>query len=162
MQAQSSNPAPYVVNTEDDIIVQAFEILSKRLPLREVMISPKAVKDYLIMANAVKTDQAVERFSVLFLDSNHGVICFETMFSGTLNQTSVYPREIVRAALKHNASAVILSHNHPSGNPEPSSADEKLTQILKDALRTVDVRVLDHIVVTPSGKSISFAERGMI
>lgn len=129
-------------------------------PLREhpVLDAPQKVKDYL----ALKLGQrAQEVFAVLFLDGQHRLIEFEEMFFGTLAQTSVYPREVVKRALRHNAGAVILAHNHPSGTAEPSRADELLTQTLKSALQIVDVRVLDHQVVG-QGCVVSFAERGLL
>jgi DNA repair protein RadC len=98
---------------------------------------------------------------VLFLDSQHRLIACEELFRGTLAQTSVYPREVVKAALAHNAAAVILCHNHPSGIAEPSRADELLTQALKQALALVDIRTLDHFVVA-GANVISFSERGLI
>ena len=102
-----------------------------------------------------------EVFAVLWLDAQNRLIAFEELFRGTLTQTSVYPREIVKGALARNAAAVILAHNHPSGVPEPSRADENLTRILKEALALVDVRVLDHLVVASTGVT-SLAERGLI
>jgi len=120
--------------------------------------APQVVKDYL----AVRLGgQEREVFAVVFLDSQHQVIDYREMFFGTLSQTSVHPREVVKAALSLNAGAVILAHNHPSGVPEPSRADEMLTQSLKATLATVDVRVLDHIVIG-GGKAVSFAERGLL
>lgn len=98
---------------------------------------------------------------VLFLDAQHRVIAFEELFAGTLTQTSVYPREVVRRALGHNAAAVILAHNHPSEVAEPSRVDEQLTRALQTALGTVDVRVLDHLVVAGT-RIVSFVERGLI
>jgi DNA repair protein RadC len=98
---------------------------------------------------------------VLFLDSQHRLLALEELFTGTLTQTSVYPREVVLRALHHNAGAVVLAHNHPSGVAEPSRADEFLTQTLKSALALVDVRVLDHLVVG-QGRVVSFAERGLL
>ena len=98
---------------------------------------------------------------MLFLDAQSKMIDFDVMFRGTLTQTSVYPREVVKAALTKNAAAVILTHNHPSGSTEPSRADEFLTQTLKQALALIDVRVLDHIVVGAGGAT-SFAERGLL
>ena len=95
------------------------------------------------------------------LDSRHGVLGTVEMFHGTLAQTSVYPREVVKAALHANAAALVLYHNHPSGQPEPSRADEHLTKVLKGALELVDIRVLDHIVVG-GGRFVSLAERGLI
>jgi DNA repair protein RadC len=102
-----------------------------------------------------------EVFSVVFLDAQHRVIEYREMFRGTLTQTSVYPREVVKEALQLHAAAVILAHNHPSGLPEPSRADELLTSTLKSALALVDVRVLDHLVVG-AGQVVSFAERGLL
>jgi len=102
-----------------------------------------------------------EIFTVIFLDGQHRTIVTEELFRGTLTQASVYPREVVKRALFHNAAAVILAHNHPSGLAEPSKADEMLTQSLKQALALVDVRVLDHFVIG-SEEVVSFAERGLI
>ena len=102
-----------------------------------------------------------EVFRVVFLDAQHRVIELQQMFRGTVTQTSVYPREVVKTSLALNAAAVILAHNHPSGAAEPSRADEYLTQTLKTALQLVDVRVLDHLVVTANAVT-SFAERGLL
>lgn len=102
-----------------------------------------------------------EQFAVMFLDSQHRLTAFEVMFTGTLTQTSVYPREIVKAALSHDAAAVVLAHNHPSGTVQPSRADEALTQSLKGALALVDVRVLDHVIVS-AGSALSMAEHGLL
>ena len=102
-----------------------------------------------------------EVFCCLFLDNRHRVLAFEELFRGTLNGTAVYPREVVKRALVHNAAAVILVHNHPSGVSEPSRADETLTARLKEALTLVDVRLLDHLVVG-DGEMVSFSERGLI
>ena len=96
---------------------------------------------------------------MVFLDSQHRLLALEEMFRGTLTQTSVYPREVVLRALHHNAAAVVLAHNHPSGSVQPSRADEALTQTLKSALALVDVRVLDHIIVAP-GQALSLTETG--
>ena len=98
---------------------------------------------------------------VLFLDAQNRLIACEEMFRGTLTQTSVYPREVVKAALKHNAAAVIFAHNHPSGVAEPSRADEVLTVALKQALSLVECKALDHFIVATE-KTISFAERGLL
>ncbi|MED5621157.1 RadC family protein [Ideonella sp. BN130291] len=120
--------------------------------------SPQTVKDYLSLHLA---QLPYEVFAVLFLDGQHRLLQLEEMFRGTLSQTSVYPREIVRRAMSLNAGAVILAHNHPSGVAEPSRADELLTQALKSALALVDVRVLDHLVIARAGV-VSFAERGLL
>ena len=168
-QVKSQDPAPYSVERqaiqsagEDAVIAEALKILAARFFVGAAVHTPGAVKNYLVMRNAAEADQHVERFGVLYLDSQNRVICFETLFTGTLSQTSVYPREVVRAALRHNASAVVLTHNHPSGSLTPSRADEALTRNLKDALALVDVRVLDHIITSPDGKSASMAEMGLV
>lgn len=120
--------------------------------------SPQAVKDYL---TSRLRHQPREVFACLFLDNKHRVIEYEALFFGTINAASVYPREVVRKALEHNAAAVILSHNHPSGVAEPSLADEQITRKLAGALDAIDVRVLDHMVIG-DGETVSFAERGLI
>jgi DNA repair protein RadC len=120
--------------------------------------SPTAVRDFLRLSIQ---DRPVEVFVGLFLDAQNRVIAVEELFSGTLTQTSVFPREVVRRALHHNAAGVIFAHNHPSGVAEPSHADETLTQALKEALALIDVRVLDHFVVG-RGATLSFAERGLL
>ena len=122
------------------------------------LTSPEAVRDYL---RSLIADLPHETFVVLFLDSQHRLIGADEMFRGTLAQTSVYPREVVKAALAHNAAAVIFAHNHPSGLAEPSRADELLTQALKQALALVDIRTLDHFVVA-ARQVVSFAERGLL
>jgi DNA repair protein RadC len=125
---------------------------------RAAMHNPDAVKDYMRLALGGET---VERFGVLYLDSQNRAIAFEIVFNGTLTQASVYPREIIRAALGHSAAAVILAHNHPSGYLKPSRADEQLTQTLKAALALLDVRVLDHVIVS-GDQALSMAERGLV
>ena len=127
---------------------------------RNAMSSPGAAKDYLRLLLA---NRGHEVFVVLFLDVQNRVIACEEMFRGTLTQTSVYPREVVKRTLELNAAAVILAHNHPSGNVDPSRADEVLTQTLRAALALVDARVLDHFIVAGNGNSIlSMAERGLL
>lgn len=143
--------------------LQAAVELGKRLLREEArragpIDSPQKVRSYLCMALA---KLGHEVFTVLFLDAQHRLIACEEMFRGTLTQTSVYPREVVKQALRHNCAAVILAHNHPSGVAEPSRADESLTRALQSALALIDVRVLDHIVVAGCG-SVSFAERGLL
>jgi len=126
---------------------------------RETLLnSPQKVRDYLRLTLAHLQHEV---FVALFLDAQNRLIAHDELFRGTLTQTSVYPREIVKQALRHNAGAVIFAHNHPSGIAEPSRADELLTRTLKTALDLVDVRVLDHIVVAGS-TSTSFAERGLL
>ena len=125
---------------------------------RDVLASPAEVRTYLRVMLA-KRDHEV--FMVLFLDAQNRVIASEEMFRGTLTQTSVYPREVVKRALAHNAAAVILAHNHPSGLAEPSRADEFLTRTLRESLALIDVRVLDHFIVAGNGV-VSFSERGLL
>ena len=132
--------------------------LAQRLAKRAVMSSPQQVKDFLRLQLA---HEGQEVFAVMFLDVQNQLLQFEPMFRGTLSQTSVYPREVVKRALAVQASAVILAHNHPSGIAEPSRADEFLTQTLKLALQLIDVRVIDHLVVG-GDQAISFAERGLL
>ncbi|MBX3637029.1 MAG: DNA repair protein RadC, partial [Rubrivivax sp.] len=136
----------------------ARRALAQQLKAAPVFDSPQRVKDYLALHLG---GRAQEVFAVLFLDGQHRLLRLEEMFAGTLTQTSVYPREVVRRALALNAGAVVLAHNHPSGLAEPSRADEYLTQTLKSALALVDVRVLDHLVVG-QGQVVSLAERGLI
>jgi DNA repair protein RadC len=136
----------------------ARRAMSQQLKEREVFSSPGAVKDYLQLRLARK---AHEVFAVLFLDAQNRLIEMEELFRGTLTQTSVYPREVVQRALKLEAAAVVLAHNHPSGTVQPSRADEALTQTLKAALALIDVRVLDHVIVAP-GDALSMAEKGLI
>ena len=132
--------------------------LIEALRHQDVLSSPASVRDYLRMTLAGRD---YEVFMVLFLDAQHRVIQPEEMFRGTLTQTSVYPREVVKRSLVNNAAAVIFAHNHPSGVAEPSHADELLTRSLKQALALVDVNVLDHFVVAES-RVMSFAERGLL
>lgn len=132
--------------------------LAQELKQRAVLSTPQQVKDFLRLKLA---HLGHEVFAVLFLNAQHQLVALEEMFRGTLTQTSVYPREVVKRALELQASAVILAHNHPSGAAEPSRADEFLTQTLKAALALIDVRVLDHLVVGRAGV-VSFAERGLL
>jgi DNA repair protein RadC len=136
----------------------ARRALNQQLSDQPVFDSPNRVKDYLALRLGGRQQEV---FAVLFLDGQHRCIRLEEMFQGTLTQTSVYPREVVKRALALNAGAVVLAHNHPSGLAEPSRADEFLTQTLKTALQLVDVRVLDHIVVG-QGQTVSLAERGLM
>lgn len=158
MLLRSEDRKPYA-DDPDAIIAKALAILYARLQTKPVNLSsPQDVKDYLRLRLAPLEH---ETFGVLFLNSQHDVLAFEPMFRGTLTQTSVYPREVAKQALQLNAGAVILSHNHPSGSCEPSRADEHLTRTLKQALALLDVRVLDHIIVSAGG-AVSLAERGLI
>ena len=143
-------------------LAAVFEIarraLGEQLAQQPVFDNPTAVKQFAALAIGAL---GFEVFAVLFLDNQHRLLKHEEMFRGTLTQTSVYPREVVRRALELNSAAVIFAHNHPSGTAEPSRADEFLTQSLKAALQLVDVRVLDHLVVG-RGQVVSFAERGLL
>jgi len=140
------------------VLEMSRRALQEELQRGESLNSPRVVRDYLQLLLAGRQQEV---FLVLFLDTQHRVIAFEELFQGTLNQTSVYPRVVVKRALTHNAAAVILAHNHPSGVAEPSQADQLLTNALKQALALVDVRVLDHFVVA-AGQTLSFAERGLL
>ena len=136
----------------------ARRALKEKLSSGSALSSPSAVREFLRLKLQMLPHEV---FLVLFLDAQNRVLESEELFRGTLTQTSVYPREVVKRALHHNAGAVIFAHNHPSGVAEPSHADETLTQALKQALALVDVRVLDHFIVAGSGV-LSFAERGLI
>lgn len=140
------------------VMEMARRALAQQMQAAPVFDSPASVKDYVALQLAGREQEV---FAVLFLDSQHRLLRLEELFHGTLAQTSVYPREVVRRALALNAGAVILAHNHPSGVAEPSRADEHLTQALKSALALVDVRVLDHLVVG-QGLVVSMAERGLL
>jgi DNA repair protein RadC len=144
-------------------LAATFELVRRGLleqaACRDTLSSPEAVRDYLRLTLA---HLPYEVFLSLFLDSQNRLISARELFRGTLSQTSVYPREVVKAALSHNAAAgVVFAHNHPSGVAEPSRADELLTASLKQALALVDIRTLDHLVVAGS-RVVSFAERGLI
>jgi DNA repair protein RadC len=140
------------------VMEMARRALAQQMRAAPVFDSPGCVKDYLALNLGGRTQEV---FSVLFLDSQHRLLKLEDLFFGTLTQTSVYPREVLKRALALNAGAVVLAHNHPSGVAEPSRADEYLTQTLKAALQMVDVRVLDHVVVG-QGQVVSMAERGLL
>jgi DNA repair protein RadC len=140
------------------VVELARRALTQRLRDKPLFDSPQAVREYLQLQLG---SRAHEIFAVLFLDSQHRLISLEEMFRGTLSQTSVYPREVVQRAMVLNAASVVLAHNHPSGTAQPSRADEVLTQTLKAALGLIDVRVLDHFVVTAT-QAVSMAELGLV
>ncbi len=140
------------------VMEMARRALAQPLRAAPVFDAPERVKQFLGLQLGNRTQ---EIFAVLFLDGQHRLLQLEEMFHGTLTQTSVYPREVVKRALALNAGAVVLAHNHPSGVAEPSRADEFLTQTLKSALQLVDVRVLDHVIVG-QGQVVSMAERGLV
>ena len=145
---------------EERTLYRALVILETHLrrPSGEAFNSPEAVRAYLTLKLAREES---EQFVVMFLDAQHRLIEAETMFYGTLTQTSVYPREVVKRSLHHNAAAVIFAHNHPSGVSDPSQSDRMLTDALERSLSLVDVRVLDHFIVA-GRDTLSFAERGML
>ena len=144
--------------SHDEIINAARRLLDDKIKRVGSISSPEVAKSFLSLRLG---DLQHEVFAVLFLDAQHNVIEYREMFRGTLTQTSVYPCEIVKEALELNAGAVVLAHNHPSGCEEPSRADEYLTKTLQSALKLVDIRVLDHLIVA-CGRVASFAERGLL
>ncbi|MHB8388535.1 MAG: RadC family protein [Acidobacteriaceae bacterium] len=142
---------------EPEVLSSASELLGQRV-IGQPLTDPALARDFL---RARLAGQEHEIFGVLFLDQRHRALAFEELFRGALNGTAVYPREVVKRSLAHNAAAVILVHNHPSGNPEPSRADEVLTTRLREALLMVDIRTLDHLVIGRDGV-VSFSERGLL
>ncbi len=147
-----AEPGTYIMEskevTEEDILTMAKHLSRKRLARGREISSPIAVKEHL---RNLLHDRESELFAALFMDTKHRILGFYELFQGTIDGASVYPREVVKLALKVNAAAVILVHNHPSADPTPSQADRLLTERLKEALALVDVRVLDHIVVGTEG-----------
>lgn len=143
---------------EFTILYVAERIREARFHREAVMRDPRTTREFLV---AKLAHLPHEVFAVIFLDNRHAVLGFEILFTGTLDGASVHPREVVRRVLHHNVAAVVLCHNHPSGHPEPSQADRAITRTLTDALRLIDTRVLDHIIVGGS-QTVSFAERGLI
>ena len=142
----------------DEVLQAALRVLAGQMYGSEALTSPQVVRDFLRIKLGTLEHEV---FAIIHLDAHNRVIDYVEMFRGTVSQTSVYPREVVKESLARNSAALILVHNHPSGVAEPSRADEMLTQTLKSALALVDVRVLDHLVV--AGASIlSFAERGLL
>lgn len=161
MKAKSEDRAVYAVaptSVDDQIIAQALSILSSRARAGDCLNSPGIVRNWLRLKLGGLEH---EEFYCVFLDAHNRVLEFAGMFRGTLTQTSVYPREIVKRALACNAAGVILAHNHPSGVADPSQADRRLTDQLTAALGLVDVKVMDHFIVTV-GACLSFAERGWL
>ncbi|KFF70362.1 hypothetical protein IW01_11165 [Pectobacterium brasiliense] len=143
---------------EDLILQQAQSIIENRYIRGERMLSVQAVREYLKFKLALLEHEV---FSVLLLDNQHRVLAYQELFRGTLNAVNVYPREIVKLSLQYNAGALILVHNHPSGEPEPSQADKLITNKLKSALELVDVQVLDHFIVAGT-QVVSMAEQGLV
>lgn len=144
--------------SELDVLEWAQSILEARFKRSNYLTNPSMVRGYL---QAQLATEEREVFAIILLDSQHGVLGFEKLFYGTIDSASVYPREVIKTVLNANAAAVIIAHNHPSGNPEPSRADIALTTRLRDALNTIDVRLLDHLVVGGL-EIVSFAERCLL
>jgi DNA repair protein RadC len=144
--------------TEAEILEAAESILRQRVERLGALTNPTDARDFLRMRLG---GLVAEQFHIVWLDNRHSIISVQHLFSGTIDGASVHPREVVRAALTFNAAACLLAHNHPSGNPEPSSSDRDITLELKRALALIDVRVLDHLVVAAESV-VSFAERGLL
>ena len=143
---------------QDNIIKLALEILSQRYQAGTILTSPHAVRTYLQLQLAERTREV---FGAVFLDNKHRVLAFEELFYGTIDGTQIHPRIVVQRSLQLNAAAVIFVHNHPSGVAEPSRADENATLRLREALALIEVRVLDHFIVTAEG-TLSLSERGIL
>ncbi|WP_099610069.1 RadC family protein [Vibrio fujianensis] len=148
---------PFKTSELNELLERAAEALATKYKREGTFTNPTNVKEYLKLKLGAH-DREV--FAVMFLDNQHQLISFEELFFGTIDAASIYPREVLKTALNHNAAAVIFAHNHPSGIAEPSQADKRITQRLIDALKLVDIRVLDHIVVGED--CVSFAEKGLI
>jgi DNA repair protein RadC len=159
---KTQTPTPYSAAStidEDALIANAVAILQRRLSNAQIKLtSSQTTIDFVTLTLAPLRNEA---FHCLFLNNQHQLIASEQLFTGTIDGCTVYPREVVKKVLAHNAAAVIFAHNHPSGDAEPSSADMAITNKLKTALNTIDVRVLDHIVVGNT-THVSFAEKGLI
>ena len=155
-QIHGIGPSKYV--QLQAIFEMSQRALSEQLQQRDVFTSPQAVRDYLVLKLGGLTREV---FLVLFLDTQNRLLASEEMFSGSLSETSVYPREVLKRALHHNAASVIFAHNHPSGIAQQSQADELLTKQLKQALALVDVRVLDHFIVA-GNNTLSFSQKGLL
>lgn len=157
-QREALAPSAGLSLSEAEVLNWAQAILEERFKRSNYLTSPALVRDYL---KAQLATEEREIFGIILLDNQHGVLSFERLFYGTLDAASVYPREVIKTVLNANAAAVIIAHNHPSGNPEPSQADITLTRRLKSSLETVDVRLLDHLVIG-GAESVSLAERGLL
>jgi DNA repair protein RadC len=144
--------------SDEALVAAAQKILAEELVRGDVLESPAVTRNYLALRFSSLEHEV---FCCLFLDNRHRVIACDELFRGTVHGASVHPREVVKQALAHNAAAVILAHNHPSGVAEPSQADELITLRLRDALAIVDIRVLDHLIVA-GGRVVSLAERGVL
>ena len=144
---------------EERVLKAALQILERRFTRSDYISSPQNVKAYLQMKLA---QEEREVFGVVFLDTRHGVLDYKELFFGTIDGASVYPREVVKVALELNAAAVIFVHNHPSGTPDPSEADKRITKRLQDACNLVDIRTLDHFIVCGAQEPYSFALNGLM
>lgn len=153
-----SDAGTYVEADGTTIVAAAKAHLGRRVRRRNLMTSPRLVRDYLTVALSAREHEV---FCVLLLDNRHRLIEFVEMFRGTIDGASVHPREVVKLALEHNAAAVALVHNHPSGVAEPSQADEIITARLRDALALVDIRTVDHLIIG-GADVVSLAERGLL
>lgn len=144
--------------SEEDVLYWAEKIVTKRFTRSNYLTSPDATREFL---QIILAKEHRELFIVIFLDNQNGVLGYEILFQGTIDGAAIYPREIVKAVLENNSASVILAHNHPSGTATPSEADKRITSRVVNALETIDVRVLDHLVVGGIDV-ISFAERGLL
>ncbi|MEZ9449342.1 RadC family protein [Vibrio crassostreae] len=155
--SKNQHDYPFKTSELNELLERAAEALAAKYKREGTFTNPTNVKEYLKLKLGAH-DREV--FAVMFLDNQHQLISFEELFFGTIDAASIYPREVLKAALNHNAAAVVFAHNHPSGIAEPSQADRRITQRLVDALKLVDIRVLDHIVVGED--CVSFAEKGWV
>lgn len=149
----------FVPAGSEQILIAAREVIEQTLPPQQALNRPELIKEFL----RIKLNSTLEHeiFGMAMLNSQYELIEYVEPFRGTLTQASVYPREVVKMALKANAAAIVIAHNHPSGTLEPSEADKQLTRHLRETLQMVDVRLLDHILVA-GNKALSFAERGLL
>ncbi|MBY7661924.1 DNA repair protein RadC [Vibrio atlanticus] len=155
--SKNQHDYPFKTSELNELLERAAEALAEKYKREGTFTNPTNVKEYLKLKLGAH-DREV--FAVMFLDNQHQLISFEELFFGTIDAASIYPREVLKAALNHNAAAVVFAHNHPSGIAEPSQADRRITHRLVDALKLVDIRVLDHIVVGED--CVSFAEKGWV
>ncbi|MET3124783.1 DNA repair protein RadC [Oxalobacteraceae bacterium GrIS 2.11] len=155
IRPSSSRTVP--TNLEDNIIDRAFTILAGRLQLATISLSTKKIAEQYLLHKLMTKEREI--FGAIWLDVKNRVLACEELSQGTLNHARIYPREIIKSALAHNAASVILYHNHPSGDATPSTADKELTAQLKTTLKSVDVQILDHLIIAGT-QTFSFAERG--
>lgn len=151
----------YIIKSKSDLINKALKVMESQAAQKrgkEILSSPDAAKRYFVLRLG---DYECEYFSVAFLNNQNRLIACENMFRGTVDSAAVYPREVVKAVVQYNAAAVVFAHNHPSGVVEPSTADHAITERLRDALKLIDVKVLDHIIVGGTD-TLSFAEKGYL